>query len=102
MSLVRTSKQLWTNHQWAVTTYGLECLTENYAIEKKRLAELRPESTDLSDWPMHMAEKSWVNLYAFIEAFAKAFDFHKPAGREAINWDKTAAAARRIRSSMYD
>lgn len=37
---------------WAVTDYGVECLTTNYAIPKDRLGE--------SDWKKHMCGKTWI------------------------------------------
>lgn len=49
---------------WAVTTYGVECLITNYAIERKRLFE--------SDWSHHMAEKVWVVLEDFESAIRAA------------------------------
>jgi hypothetical protein len=50
--------------QWAVTTYGLECLTDQYAIEKSRLFE--------SDWERHMSEKAWVLMDDFVAAIQAA------------------------------
>lgn len=38
---------------WAVTRYGVECLTFYYPIEQERVNE--------TDWTQHMAEKNWVN-----------------------------------------
>lgn len=49
---------------WAVTTYGLECLTDQYAIEKSRLAE--------SDWEYHMSGKTWVLMEDFAAALRAA------------------------------
>jgi hypothetical protein len=45
-------------------------------------AERLVETTDrgpvgaLYDWAVHMAEKTWVDIEAFIEAFTKALDLH--------------------------
>jgi hypothetical protein len=64
------------NSQWAVTSYGLECLTSYYPIEAARLTETRPGTRDMYDWPPHMAEKEWVNVPAFIEAFGQALRIH--------------------------
>lgn len=50
--------------QWAVTTYGLECLTDSYAIDKARLKE--------PDWERHMSEKTWVLMEDFSAALKAA------------------------------
>ena len=67
------------NSQWAVTKYGLEVLKPEplYKIEASRLTMTRPYNPQFYDWPLHMAEKEWVNLDAFNEAFSKALEFHK-------------------------
>lgn len=49
---------------WAVTDYGLECLADEYAIEKKRLRE--------NDWLDHMAGKTWVDMRDFLAAYRYA------------------------------
>lgn len=50
---------------WAVTEYGVECLTSSYPIEKDRLGE--------SDWLPHVGQKPWVVYEDFRDAlyFAK-------------------------------
>ena len=59
MSKQRTSKWLYSkNHQWAVTTYGLECLTEYYVVPKRSLDLSLPAHS----LPQHMADKGWVNM----------------------------------------
>ena len=64
---------LFVNDQWRVTDYGIEVVCPpapaNYPIAKARLSEL--------DWLEHMAEKPWVNIEAFIEAYKKALEIHK-------------------------
>jgi hypothetical protein len=45
---------------WAVTTYGVECLVDDYPIEKSRLFE--------TDWIRHVTEKVWVVAEDFIGA----------------------------------
>jgi hypothetical protein len=45
---------------WAVTEYGLECLTESYTIPKKRL------NSDF--WLPHMLEKRWCEPADFADA----------------------------------
>jgi hypothetical protein len=49
---------------WAVTTYGLECLTDPYWIEAARLSE--------PYWSQHMANKTWVLVEDFEPALAAA------------------------------
>lgn len=64
---------LFVNDQWRVTDYGIEAVYPPapvaYHIAKSRLSEL--------DWLEHMAEKPWVNIEAFIEAYEKALEIHK-------------------------
>jgi len=46
-----------------------------YNIEARRLLEKNGEGGGrLYDWPIHMAEKTWVDVDAFAEAFTKALD----------------------------
>lgn len=49
---------------WAITEYGLECVTTYYPIEKERLGE--------ADWTDHMAGKDWVILKDFVRALRAA------------------------------
>lgn len=49
---------------WAVTDYGVECLESAYAIEKSRIHDI--------DWPLHMAEKQWPDMYDFLQALGHA------------------------------
>lgn len=70
---------LYQNHQWKVTKYGLETKkpASPYHFEAERLSELTERSGEtLYDWPIHMAEKNWVDLKEFIDAFKKALGFH--------------------------
>lgn len=50
---------------WAVTNYGLTCLTEFYRIRKQLLED---------PWWLldHMDEKGWVNMTDFIRAMQDA------------------------------
>ncbi len=50
--------------QWAVTTYGVECVDGTYFISKSRLWE--DEGTH--GWKRHMAEKEWVHTWEFNDA----------------------------------
>lgn len=66
---------LFENDQWRVTDAVLE-LTKPFvssAIPRSDLLRVRKASEgDLYEWPLHMAEKSWVDLEAFIEAYLAA------------------------------
>lgn len=70
---------LYKNHQWEVTSYGLEARKPQapYEIAAKRLSETvsYPARTFYS-WPVHMAEKTWVDRDAFNQAFTKALELH--------------------------
>ncbi len=78
----KPSKVLFENHQWKVTDYGVESVkpAPTYHFYAERLLEERGAGDgEYYDWPAHMAEKSWVDIRAFNEAFAKAIELH--AGR---------------------
>ena len=36
-----------------------------------------PAKANCMTWPVHLAEKSWVDIEAFIEVFIKAIEIHK-------------------------
>jgi len=72
---------LFSNLQWQVTRSWLEARKGQpyYPIEKKRLLKTCQYTGEtLYDWPLHMAEKGWVNLGAFMEAFEFAVRHHYP------------------------
>lgn len=66
---------LWRGEQWAVTEYGIECRNGTYAIKSARLMQKR-YGTDRYDWPIHMAEKGWVDTDDFERVFAVACLMH--------------------------
>lgn len=68
------------NAQWAVTDYGLESVNRqsDYYIAKERLLETTHRDREYYDWPIHMAEKSWVDVGAFNEAYEVALRIHVP------------------------
>lgn len=73
------SKVPFRNHQWSVTSLGVEGLGSRayYVVDEDRLLKTTNYgSGDMYDWPIHMAEKRWVDIEAFIEAFEKALDLH--------------------------
>ncbi len=93
------------NRQWAVTKDGLELLEpipaiKSYVIEASRLTETRPGHPEFYDWPLHMAEKEWVILDAFNEAYSRALEFHKDRYYPEADPEKLEASiveARRLR-----
>ena len=54
---------------WAVTTYGVECLSTSYPIEMSRVDEL--------DWLDHMRGKNWTNMPDFSGALSHARELSK-------------------------
>jgi hypothetical protein len=74
----QTSKLLYKNRQWAVTDYGVESLKSApyYHFDKGRILETGNRGGEMYDWPLQMAEKTWVDIEAFIEIFQKAIDLH--------------------------
>lgn len=55
---------------WAVTKFGLECLSTHYVIEAARL---------WGEWTLrHMREKRWVVYEDFAQAYEAARAYHRP------------------------
>src|SRR5258705_9290031 len=50
---------------WAVTPFGVECLTYAYQIQWDSLTD---PITDDEYWLSNLAKKEWVNLHDFVEA----------------------------------
>jgi len=70
-------KALYKNHQWKVTRDGLSTINAEYFIEAARLLETTERNGEtLYDWPVHLAEKEWVDIVAFDRAFRMALKHH--------------------------
>lgn len=54
--------------EWAVTDYGLECLTHRYVIPKEMLND--------QDWIGHMSAKSGIGMMDFRRALAAAKKYY--------------------------
>lgn len=90
------SKQSPVNEdRWSVTNDGLLCSNPYYPIPKSQLAELRDHDNGVAMWPLQMADKSWVDIEAFITVFDQALDAHKPDGINSIDRSATYALARK-------
>ena len=75
------------NWQWAITDRALEAagnatsdrvvgITSEYTIDLDRLLETADRGGGTCyDWPAHMAEKEWVDIDAFNEAFVQAIRY---------------------------
>ena len=93
-------KTIWQGRQWAVTEYGIEARDGTYAFPAERLSETRlHQGHGLPDWPLHMAEKTWVDIHDFCTVFMVALacypEFAKFNGtqiREAVRLAIKAAA----------
>lgn len=74
----------WRGRQWAVTSYGIECLDGTYSFEAKQLAEgLHGSGPVEASWCVGMAEKGWVDVDDFATAWLVALSLHGvrvPAG----------------------
>lgn len=70
-----------TNRQWAVTGWGLECLDpeSEYEWPADRLREThRSADGETSATLDHIGGKTWVDAEALIEAYRKALEIHHP------------------------
>lgn len=87
---------MYANRQWAVTKYGIECLTEDYPIERLRLAEKWPNG-NLSQWVMHLSEKIWCDIREFTDCLEMGLELHRVKGRSMIDLgDSLTAALKKI------
>ncbi len=59
---------------WAVTPFGVECLTHAYQIQWDSLTDNR---VDDHFWLSNLAKKDWVNLYDFAEAIRHGRKIHR-------------------------
>ncbi len=69
---------LWHGKQWRVTNEGLETTaTDGEHVLRIPKAELARGSADLyASWPVHMAQKVWVDFDDFVKAFLAACVIH--------------------------
>jgi DNA-binding MarR family transcriptional regulator len=84
------------NHQWSVIDVGIKCLSHEYEITKSQLTELREPTMGIAMWPLQMAEKSWVDIEAFLMAYENALIVHNPPGVENIDIEASFQRAREI------
>jgi hypothetical protein len=73
--------RIWANNDWEVANDGLASLGPvEYFIPRNRLCELRHgrEAERVAMWPMHMADKSWVRIEPFLEAYHQALVLLQP------------------------
>jgi hypothetical protein len=66
----------WRGQQWAVTAYGIESLDGTYRCDAARLLD----NINVHAWPVHMAEKEWVNIAEFTTAWMVALVMHGLGG----------------------
>lgn len=64
--------------QWKITSYGVECHEQDYSIPWKRLLETTERDKTLYyDWPVHLAEKTWVDVPDFCAVYLTAIQDHR-------------------------
>lgn len=59
---------------WAVTPFGVECLTNAYEIQWDSLTD---ERVDDEFWLSNLAKKEWVNLRDFADALRHGRKIHR-------------------------
>jgi len=68
---------LWRGRQWAVTVYGVEALDGTYFFDRSRIADGVVSKFDAHhSWPVHMAEKTWVDIDDFVTCWLVAITLH--------------------------
>lgn len=86
---------LFENAQWEVTDWGMGTRKPEtkYDIPAERfLEDTERDGQKLYDWPIHMAQKPWVDIELFIEAFKMALEIHKDKYAGAVDHDILAAS----------
>lgn len=84
---------IFRNKQWAVTKSGMHTIGKEpgyrYEIERSRLTELATyaEHNGLYDWVTHLADKTWINYPAFVEAFRVALRVHEGKYKPRVDPD---------------
>lgn len=79
---------IFENAQWKVLDDGVESKDGfppyDFAID--RVFETTTRGTKMFyDWPVHMAEKTWVDLPLFNEAFEQAVRFYASESTEPVD-----------------
>ena len=94
---VRSGHDLvWQNADWLVTAAGLSSRRQNYEIPIVQLDEMRDVVARIAMWPLQMAEKSWVDIETFTEAFQQALVFHRPDALDRLDLSTSFAMANDI------
>ncbi|MFB0493630.1 hypothetical protein ABIE45_006286 [Methylobacterium sp. OAE515] len=91
---------LFENRQWRVDEDGVESVdpAPEYWFEAKRLSETTARSGEtFYDWPLQMADKTWIDIEAFIEAFTKALELHAGKYAPPVDEDMLARSVERAR-----
>jgi hypothetical protein len=92
-----TSKVLFENRQWRVTAYGLRSIEPAPTFKLSAERFLETNRAEFYDWPVQMAEKNWVDIEAFIEAFTRALSLHAGKLNEAADPAKLRASIAKAR-----
>lgn len=89
------------NHQWLVSDRGIHTAPDAVHEAAIHLEEINErserEGRKLYDWPAHFAHYSWVDQYAFADAFEQAFahnaieGFDRKLYNESIYWARSHA-----------
>jgi hypothetical protein len=87
---------IWHNTGWQITGSGLSSRSQHYEISIAQLDELRDVVACIAMWPLQMAEKSWVDIEAFTEAFQQALVVHRPDALDRLDLSTSFAMAHDI------
>jgi hypothetical protein len=93
---------IFQNNQWSVTDYGVESVkpAPEYHFEAGRLLETGSAGREVMyDWPVQMADKTWVDIEAFIEAFTRAIEVHKGKYKGEVDPKMLSASISTARAS---
>jgi hypothetical protein len=89
--------RIWANADWEVADDGLASRGPvKYFIPTSRLCELRSRKgvEGLASWPLQMADKSWVQIDTFLEAYQQALVLLQPPGVEDVDVEQSLDIAR--------
>ena len=88
--------EVFRNGQWLVTNEGVDRADgqSSYWFGINRVFEIDDHRgpTKLYSWPPHMAEKTWVDIGAFNEAFEQALRFQADRTGTPVDEDMLSAS----------
>ena len=88
---------------WIIDKHGVTYTPLRYQVARTRYLETRLGLPEFLNWPLHLADKEWVDLLEFEHVYRRAIELHlEPEVRpieEMIT--RSFAEAHRLRESWW-